>query len=83
MQFVKFVACVAGNMSPDQQEPTPFLIEWIPDILPCSKIGELRIRFEFGHQRNGQTEKRTQRPLTRALPDISITRITNKHTLQL
>jgi hypothetical protein len=72
-----------GNMSPDQQEPTPFLIEWIPDILPCSKIGELRIRFEFGHQRNGQTEKRTQRPLTRALPDISITRITNKHALQL
>lgn len=72
-----------GNMSPDQQEPTPFLIEWIPDILPSSKIGELRIRFEFGHQRNGQPEKRTQRPLTRALPDISITRITNKHLLQL
>ncbi|KAK7870501.1 hypothetical protein R5R35_002907 [Gryllus longicercus] len=47
-----------GNTSPDQVEPTPFLIEWIPDILPRSKIGELKIRFEFGHQRNGQVDKR-------------------------
>lgn len=77
------LAYVTGNMSPDQQEPTPFLIEWIPDILPLSKIGELRIRFEFGHQRNGQPEKRIQRPLARTLPDISITRITNQHVLQL
>ncbi|XP_069698610.1 uncharacterized protein C2orf42 [Periplaneta americana] len=76
-----------GNMSPDQQEPTPFLIEWIPDILPTSKIGELRIRFEFGHQRNGQLEKRTQRPLARAVPepqvDVSITRVADHHVLQL
>lgn len=83
MLFLNLLSCVAGNMSPDQQEPTPFLIEWIPDILPISKIGELRIRFEFGHQRNGQPEKRTQRPLARAVPDISITRITNQHLLQL
>lgn len=48
-----------GNTSPDQVEPTPFLIEWIPDILPKSKIGELNIRFEFGHQRNGQVDKRS------------------------
>ncbi|CAL7944359.1 unnamed protein product [Xylocopa violacea] len=41
-----------GNTSPNQIEPTPFLIEWIPDILPISKIGELRIRFEFGHVKN-------------------------------
>ncbi|XP_043272498.1 uncharacterized protein C2orf42 [Venturia canescens] len=41
-----------GNTSPNQIEPTPFLIEWIPDILPVSKIGELRIRFEFGHVKN-------------------------------
>ncbi|XP_055257219.1 uncharacterized protein C2orf42 homolog isoform X3 [Moschus berezovskii] len=27
-----------GNTSPDQKEPTPFIIEWIPDILPQSKI---------------------------------------------
>ncbi|XP_043460941.1 uncharacterized protein C2orf42 homolog [Leptopilina heterotoma] len=41
-----------GNTSPSQVDPTPFLIEWIPDILPISKIGELRIRFEFGHVTN-------------------------------
>ncbi|XP_069475018.1 uncharacterized protein C2orf42 homolog isoform X2 [Ambystoma mexicanum] len=45
-----------GNMSPDQKEPTPFIIEWIPDILPQSKIGELRIKFEYGHHRNGHSE---------------------------
>ena len=43
---------ILGNTSPNQTEPTPFLIEWIPDILPISKIGELRIRFEFGHIKN-------------------------------
>lgn len=43
---------LSGNTSPNQVEPTPFLIEWIPDILPISKIGELRIRFEFGHVKN-------------------------------
>ncbi|GLV32368.1 uncharacterized protein CBL_00923 [Carabus blaptoides fortunei] len=40
-----------GNTSHNQVEPTPFIIEWIPDILPLSKIGELRIKFEFGHQK--------------------------------
>ncbi|XP_077992498.1 uncharacterized protein C2orf42-like [Glandiceps talaboti] len=48
-----------GNTSPDQKEPTPFIIEWIPDILPKSKIGELRIKFEYGHQRNGHVEIRS------------------------
>jgi hypothetical protein len=48
----------AGNTSPEQKEPTPFIIEWIPDILPTSHIGELRIKFEYGHQRNGHVEKR-------------------------
>ncbi|KAM9062500.1 uncharacterized protein C2orf42 homolog isoform 2-T2 [Sarcophilus harrisii] len=52
-----------GNTSPDQKEPTPFIIEWIPDILPQSKIGELRIKFEYGHHRNGHTaEYQEQRP---------------------
>nr|CAD7596797.1 unnamed protein product [Timema genevievae] len=73
---------LTGNTAPDQVDPTPFLIEWIPDILPCSKIGELRIRFEFGHQRNGLVEKRqaSLRPITRTISrnaaEISITRIT-------
>lgn len=47
-----------GTMSSDQKEPTPFIIEWIPDILPKSQIGELRITFEYGHQRNGHMEQR-------------------------
>ncbi|XP_043939061.1 uncharacterized protein C2orf42 homolog isoform X2 [Protopterus annectens] len=45
-----------GNTTPDQKEPTPFIIEWIPDILPKSKIGELRIKFEYGHQQNGHIQ---------------------------
>lgn len=48
-----------GNTSVDQREPTPFIIEWIPDILPKSHIGELRIKFEYGHSRNGHIELRT------------------------
>ena len=48
----------SGNTSADQKEPTPFIIEWIPDILPKMHIGELRIKFEYGHQRNGQIEHR-------------------------
>ncbi|XP_034286545.1 uncharacterized protein C2orf42 homolog [Pantherophis guttatus] len=52
-----------GNTSPDQKEPTPFIIEWIPDILPQSKIGELRIKFEYGHYRNGHpADYQEQRP---------------------
>ena len=51
-----------GQTLPDQKEPTPFVIEWIPDILPFMKIGELRIKFEYGHQRNGQLEQRVSVP---------------------
>lgn len=47
-----------GNTTADQRDPTPFIIEWIPDILPKSHIGELRIKFEYGHQRNGHIENR-------------------------
>ncbi|KAM6040490.1 uncharacterized protein C2orf42 homolog isoform 2-T5 [Chlamydotis macqueenii] len=39
-----------GNTSPAQKEPTPFIIEWIPNILPRARIGELRIKFQYGHQ---------------------------------
>ncbi|XP_070541568.1 uncharacterized protein C2orf42-like isoform X3 [Ptychodera flava] len=55
----KFIINQRGNTSPDQKEPTPLVIEWIPDILPKSKIGELRIKFEYGHQRNGHIEIRS------------------------
>lgn len=53
-----------GTTTPDQKEPTPFIIEWIPDILPKSHIGELRIKLEYGHQRNGQIEHRVWSPPT-------------------
>jgi hypothetical protein len=52
----------SGNVTPDQKEPTPFIIEWIPDILPKMRIGELRIKLEYGHQRNGQIEHRVWAP---------------------
>ncbi|KAI1905136.1 hypothetical protein AGOR_G00013020 [Albula goreensis] len=45
-----------GTSTSEQKEPTPFVIEWIPDILPRSRVGELRIRFEYGHQHGGQPE---------------------------
>lgn len=53
-----------GNTSPTQKEPTPFIIEWIPNILPHSHIGELRIKFEYGHQggRQPQASFSTQQP---------------------
>ena len=47
-----------GQTLPDQKDPTPFTIEWIPDILPFMQIGELRIKFEYGHERNGHLEQR-------------------------
>uniref|UniRef100_A0A8D0CY26 Chromosome 2 open reading frame 42 n=1 Tax=Sander lucioperca TaxID=283035 RepID=A0A8D0CY26_SANLU len=40
----------------DQKEVSPFVIEWIPDVLPRCQMGELRISFEFGHQQSGQPE---------------------------
>lgn len=45
-----------GLCTADQKDPTPFVIEWIPDILPRCRVGELRIRFQYGHQHGGQTE---------------------------
>ncbi|KAM5143416.1 uncharacterized protein C2orf42 homolog isoform 2-T2 [Callospermophilus lateralis] len=67
-----------GNTSPDQKEPTPFIIEWIPDILPQSKIGELRIKFEYGHHRNGHVaDYQDQRaPLDQPLELAPLTTIT-------
>lgn len=39
----------------DQKDTSPLVIEWIPDILPVSRVGELRISFEFGHYGSGQS----------------------------
>ncbi|KAM4719269.1 uncharacterized protein C2orf42 homolog isoform 2-T2 [Anableps anableps] len=45
-----------GPNPADQKESCPFVIEWIPDVLPRCQMGELRISFEFGHQQSGQSE---------------------------
>ncbi|XP_041666375.1 uncharacterized protein C2orf42 homolog isoform X2 [Cheilinus undulatus] len=45
-----------GPGSADQKDAGPFVIEWIPDVLPRCQMGELRISFEFGHQMSGQTD---------------------------
>lgn len=45
-------ACMLVNLGkndPTATESVPFVIEWIPDILPQSKLGELSLTFEFGH----------------------------------
>lgn len=47
-------AAAAGTAAADQKEAGPFVIEWIPDVLPRCHMGELRITFEFGHQQSGQ-----------------------------
>lgn len=56
----------------DQKEPTPFIIEWIPDTLPKSHVGELTIKFQYGHQRNGVVISRDQiQPTTEnSSPDL-------------
>ncbi|KAM9337976.1 uncharacterized protein C2orf42 homolog [Symphorus nematophorus] len=54
MELRTFLKVGAG--SADQKEASPFVIEWIPDVLPRCQMGELRISFEFGHQQSGQPE---------------------------
>ncbi|KAM8990811.1 uncharacterized protein C2orf42 homolog isoform 1-T2 [Guaruba guarouba] len=53
-----------GNMSPTQKEPTPFIIEWIPNILPQARIGELRIKFQYGHHGGPRPSTRHRPPGT-------------------
>ncbi|CAI5667479.1 unnamed protein product [Oreochromis niloticus] len=52
MELRTFLKVGAG----DQKEACPFVIDWIPDVLPRCHVGELRISFEFGHQQSGQPE---------------------------
>jgi hypothetical protein len=56
--FILFPVLQVGCWTPSQRTLSAFEIEWIPDILPQMRIGELRIKFEYGHQRNGQIERR-------------------------
>ena len=41
-----------GQMSSDPRDVTPFTIEWVPDLYPRTHVGELTIKFQFGHQVN-------------------------------
>ncbi|KAL1137657.1 hypothetical protein AAG570_009353 [Ranatra chinensis] len=38
-----------GKTSAEQTTPSLLSIDWTPNVLPISKIGELKITFEFGH----------------------------------
>lgn len=40
-------------------QAVPFTIEWTPDVFPRSRVGELRLKFEYGHLRNGHVELKT------------------------
>lgn len=39
-----------GKTTLQQSVPTPFCIEWTADVLPKSKVGELALKYEFGHK---------------------------------
>ncbi|KAF6209602.1 hypothetical protein GE061_015350 [Apolygus lucorum] len=43
-----------GNTSPDQTSPYVLSIDWTPNVLPLSKVGELKIAFEYGHTQAAQ-----------------------------
>ena len=50
-------------MEGESGQPVPFIIDWIPDVLPQSKFGELSIQFRFGHQRHPSVSaERSKRP---------------------
>jgi hypothetical protein len=40
-----------GRTTHNQYEATPFTVEYIPDLLPGVRMGELKISFEYGHLR--------------------------------
>ena len=43
-----------GQMTANPEHVVPFIIEWVPNLLPRIGIGELTIKFEFGHQVNDE-----------------------------
>ncbi|KAM9368607.1 uncharacterized protein C2orf42 homolog [Phaethornis superciliosus] len=65
-----------GNTSPTQKEPTPFIIEWIPNILPQARVGELRIRFQYGHQPATSPGHQGHQPPTSMEPSLELTPLT-------
>jgi len=67
------VGPVTGEAVGGNRDGIPFVIEWIPDILPQSHVGELRIQFEFGHQYNGVVQHRP--PIVATPGDVSVRQI--------
>ena len=49
-------------------KPTPFIIEWTPNMLPLSKMGELRLKYEYEHIHNGHLMKNI--PIKEVIPSI-------------
>lgn len=62
---------ISGTCSAEHTDPVPFVIEWIPDILPHSQVGELRIRFEYGHQVGGKPEGSKSSGMEKTVTDTS------------
>ena len=54
-----------GQMSSNPKYIVPFVIEWVPNLLPRMGIGEVTITFEFGHQKNGQVHSFHEGSLSR------------------
>lgn len=48
----KIVVLLAFQIS--NERDGEFILEWIPFVLPKSKYGDLFIKFEYGHMRNGK-----------------------------
>ncbi|CAG7829426.1 unnamed protein product [Allacma fusca] len=46
-----FIKIGKSDQNSKEKDWASFVIEWIPDLLPASKMGELTLRFEFGHTR--------------------------------
>jgi len=54
-----FLNLTIGNNGSESKESVPFLIEWVPKILPESGFGELSISFQFGHTGPIETDENT------------------------
>jgi hypothetical protein len=52
-----FLKVGAVSQEATDSSTIPFVIEWIPDCLPHSHFGELRVELQFGHMRNGRVER--------------------------
>lgn len=83
MYYVITFVLFAGHMLADQKEPTPFTIEWIPDILPSCHIGELRIKFQYGHQKNGLVERRVDQEPADGVPQSQQLQETTVHVQEV